>query len=52
MGDSRLWGNLSGGNAVRVAVIKRPSARVRVLSDQMGLVSSSEVTSPSRRVLS
>ena len=42
---------MSGGKAVRVAVMKRPSACVRVLSDHRGLSSSSEVTSPSRRVL-
>ena len=49
---SGLCGRMSGGKPVRVAVINWPSACVSVACDHRGLSSPSDVTSPSRRVLS
>ena len=51
-GKPGLGGHISGGNPVWVAMINRPSACMRGPDDQRGLLSSKEVTSPSRRDLS
>ena len=52
LAGSGLEGRMSGGKPVCVVVIYWPSACVDVACVQMGLSLSSDVTSPSRRVLS
>ena len=55
LGEGAGWGLegcISGGKPVWVAVMYWPRACIRGSSDQTGLPSSKEVTSPSRRVFS